>query len=495
MNASPAAAVTIRGYVVAALSFRIIFLPLMSALLVLTAIPLHAHEATLGGSKWSFGKNRILASIELGTSLFPEIRGIREGGYTLDTTPDEQLQRMTADVIQPYISERLSVAVNDRAYPVKVHKIVLEGSLWRIWLSVDGIGFNKPENRVKIDYRLLFEETKNAHVNLAYLYQSDAPLDAVQKVFDYSHPVANYSFNANTRIWEFSIKGAANEPATAPKAATPVTVTAAASGATASVQASRPAITTAVDKNGIPSPADGRKTVTPRVAAAHVSEAAPSGQSPDKGINTANSASNGKANVLVLNNSAKKSVWANIREFILLGIEHILIGYDHIAFLLALIVIGLSVREVLKIITAFTVAHSITLLLAALQIVSLNSRFVETVIALSICYIALENLFKKEVKYRWLITFCFGLIHGFGFASVLQDFIVGKSNLVLSVLSFNVGVEIGQLMIFLVLLPMLHFLRNRFEFRRITAGASVAIFILGFAWLIERVFDLKLIPI
>jgi hydrogenase/urease accessory protein HupE len=480
---------------VAALSFRKIFLSFIAVLLVLTAVPLHAHEATLGGSKWSLGKDRILAAIELGASLFPEIRGIREGGYSLDTPADEQLQRMTADVIQPYVSERLSVSVNDRAYPVKVHKIVLEGSLWRIWLSVDGIGFINPENRVKIDYRLLFEETKNAHVNLAYIYQSDAPLDAVQKVFDYSHPVANYSFNADTRIWEFSIKGAANEPATAPKAATHVAVTAAASGATASAQASSPAIKTAADKNGIPSPADGRKAVAPRVASAHVSEAAPGRQSPDKGINAANSASNGQTSGFVLNNPAKKSVWASIREFIVLGIEHILIGYDHIAFLLALIVIGLSVREVLKIITAFTMAHSITLLLAALQIVSLNSRFVETVIALSICYIALENLFKKEVKYRWLITFCFGLIHGFGFASVLQDFIVGKSDLVLSVLSFNVGVEIGQLLIFLVMLPVLHLLKNRFEFRRITAAASVAIFIQGFAWLVERVFDLKLLPI
>jgi hydrogenase/urease accessory protein HupE len=177
----------------------------------------------------------------------------------------------------------------------------------------------------------------------------------------------------------------------------------------------------------------------------------------------------------------------------MLGIEHILTGYDHIAFLIGLIVIGLSFREVLKIITAFTIAHSITLLLAALQIISINSRFVESVIAVSICYIALENLFKKEVKYRWLITFCFGLIHGFGFASALQELIVGKANLVLSVVSFNLGVETGQLMIFFVLLPVLHLLKQKMEFRRVTAAVSVAILIFGFTWLLERLFDLKLI--
>ena len=200
-------------------------------------------------------------------------------------------------------------------------------------------------------------------------------------------------------------------------------------------------------------------------------------------------------NSVVPKQPAKKSFWSNVGEFILLGIEHILTGYDHMAFLLALIIIGLSIREVLKIITAFTVAHSITLLLAATQVVSLNSRVVESVIAFSICYVALENLIKKKVDYRWLLTFGFGLIHGFGFASVLQELIVGKSNLLVSVVSFNLGVELGQLTIFLVLLPVLHLLRNKIEFRKVTVGVSLAIFILGFTWLIERGFNLKFLPI
>jgi len=131
--------------------------------------------------------------------------------------------------------------------------------------------------------------------------------------------------------------------------------------------------------------------------------------------------------------------------------------------------------------------------LAALEIVRLNSRFVESVIAFSICYVALENLFKKRVNYRWLIAFGFGLVHGFGFASALQELIVGKSNLLLSVLSFNLGVEIGQLMIFFVMLPILYLVKKQFGYKIITAGTSATIFVIGFAWLIERAFTLKLL--
>jgi hydrogenase/urease accessory protein HupE len=403
----------------------------------------------LGGSKWRFGNDRILAAIELGASLFPEIRGIRETGYNLDSLTEEQLKRITDDIIQPYITKNLSISVNNKPHPVKVYKTVLEGTLWRIWVSVDDAGFDLPENRVKIDYRLLFEETNNAHVNIAYMYSSDAAADEVQKVFDYSHPAAHNSFDANAHVWELTIQGVALQPANGtPGAAT--------STGPKNVQEGHPPTRPAPKKIAVSAPASRMSPV---------GTSAPENKSPG----------------------------ADISQFIKLGVEHILIGYDHIVFLLALIVIGLSTREVLKIITAFTVAHSITLLLAALQIVSLNSRFVEIVIALSICYVALENLFKKEVRYRWLITFGFGLIHGFGFAGFLQGLIVGKSDMVIAVLSFNVGVEIGQLMIFLVLLPVLHLLKSRFEFRKISAGASVAVFILGLTWVIERTLDMRLL--
>ena len=191
-------------------------------------------------------------------------------------------------------------------------------------------------------------------------------------------------------------------------------------------------------------------------------------------------------------NHSSPTFWESASQFILLGIKHILIGYDHILFLLALIVISLPIKEVLKLITSFTVAHSITLFLASLQIIQLNPRIVEAAIALSICYIAIENIYKKEIKHRWLLAFIFGLIHGFGFASILQDFTVDKSNLISLVLAFNIGVEVGQLLILAALLPVLYLLRMKFKSKSITENVSIAVFIMGFDWFLERAFNFKL---
>ena len=108
-------------------------------------------------------------------------------------------------------------------------------------------------------------------------------------------------------------------------------------------------------------------------------------------------------------------------SFVLLGIEHVLTGYDHVLFLLALLLVTRKIGAALKVITAFTVAHSLTLALATLDVVRLPSTFVETTIALSIVYVGVENLLVKEPRARWRCTFAFGLVHGFGFASVLQE--------------------------------------------------------------------------
>ena len=115
------------------------------------------------------------------------------------------------------------------------------------------------------------------------------------------------------------------------------------------------------------------------------------------------------------------SLWANAVEFTVLGIEHIFIGYDHIMFLLALIIVGGRLIGMVKIGTSFTVAHSITLVLAALEIVTLPGKWIEAGIAFSIAYVALENFWLKRSDLRWVITFFFGLVHGFGFANVLRD--------------------------------------------------------------------------
>jgi hydrogenase/urease accessory protein HupE len=184
-----------------------------------------------------------------------------------------------------------------------------------------------------------------------------------------------------------------------------------------------------------------------------------------------------------------------IKQFIILGVEHILIGYDHILFLLALIVIGMKNREVIRVITAFTIAHSITLILAATEVIYLNSRFVESIIALSICYVALENIFVEKIKYRWLTAFVFGLIHGFGFAGVLTEIGIPSSNFISALLAFNLGVEFGQIILFILIMPILYILHKYFTKKKTKIAISIIVFLFGLFWLLERVLDLSFMPL
>jgi hydrogenase/urease accessory protein HupE len=142
--------------------------------------------------------------------------------------------------------------------------------------------------------------------------------------------------------------------------------------------------------------------------------------------------------------------------FFLMGLEHIATGYDHLVFLLGLLVVGAPFRAAVKIITSFTVAHSLTLALAALDIIRLPVSLVEPLIAASIVYVGLENLFRKEWAGRWKLTFFFGLVHGCGFAAALRDLGVGTDGATVAVplLSFNLGVEAGQLAVAALVLPM-----------------------------------------
>jgi hypothetical protein len=176
-------------------------------------------------------------------------------------------------------------------------------------------------------------------------------------------------------------------------------------------------------------------------------------------------------------------------SFFPLGIEHILTGYDHLLFLLALMLRGGGIWSLLKIITAFTVAHSITLALAALDVVVLPGALVESVIALSIAYVALENLLPRyAVSRRWAVSFLFGLAHGFGFSSVLREIGLPKENLLLSLLNFNLGVEVGQLTIVLLVVPILMRLRNRPWEPRVVMAISSMIFVAGLVLFVERAF-------
>ncbi len=178
-------------------------------------------------------------------------------------------------------------------------------------------------------------------------------------------------------------------------------------------------------------------------------------------------------------------------RFFKMGVEHIFLGYDHICFLIALIVVS-KFREIVKIVTSFTIAHSITLILATLEVVHLDTRLIETCIAATIVYVALENLWVKDTRHRWWLTFFFGLIHGFGFANVLREMGLPKIGLIRCLLSFNLGVECGQLVIATLLLPLAYGLNHWKYGRNVAMGISVLLAAFGTAWFIDRAFGLEL---
>lgn len=174
-------------------------------------------------------------------------------------------------------------------------------------------------------------------------------------------------------------------------------------------------------------------------------------------------------------------------SFFPLGVEHIATGYDHLLFLLALVLCGGNLKSLIKIITAFTLAHSMTLGAAALGLVSLPSALVEAVIALSIAYVAFENLFPRfAISRRWTISFLFGLVHGFGFSSVLQEIGLPKDSLVWALLNFNLGVEAGQLIAVLITLPALLWLNKQSYAQRVIQMLSAIVMLVGLGLFIER---------
>ncbi len=178
---------------------------------------------------------------------------------------------------------------------------------------------------------------------------------------------------------------------------------------------------------------------------------------------------------------------AHALAFLKLGIVHIFVGYDHIAFLLGLLLGGGSTLTIVKIVTAFTAAHSVTLSLAALDVVTLSPVVVEAGIALSIVYVAGENLFTRRPQGRWIVSFLFGLVHGFGFAGVLKELALPSSSLVASLITFNVGVEIAQVAVVALVVPALYGLMRTRLHAPLTRMASVVILSLGLFWLYQRV--------
>ncbi|MFM8904988.1 MAG: HupE/UreJ family protein [Verrucomicrobiota bacterium] len=179
------------------------------------------------------------------------------------------------------------------------------------------------------------------------------------------------------------------------------------------------------------------------------------------------------------------SVWRRCWQFLRMGVAHIFLGFDHLCFLAALILVARA-RDLLLVVTSFTVAHSCTLILAALDLVTPPGRMVEAGIAASIVYVAWENLSPRERPNRWILTFFFGLVHGFGFAEVLRGMSLPEEGLIRCLLSFNVGVECGQLAIVLCLFWPVSRLRARPSGDAFVRYASLVILSLGAAWLIDR---------
>lgn len=190
----------------------------------------------------------------------------------------------------------------------------------------------------------------------------------------------------------------------------------------------------------------------------------------------------------------RQGTLAVVRKFVPAGVHHILIGPDHILFLVGLLLLGGSMRRLILIVSGFTVAHSITLSLAALNIFSPSSRIVEPAIALSIVYVGVDNLMVRSGRdVRAWIAFAFGFIHGFGFAGVLREMELPGRALGWSLFSFNLGVEIGQLFVVVLVASALAVLRSQSSQsepagRRLAYAGSIAVIAVGAFWFVQRVF-------
>lgn len=173
-------------------------------------------------------------------------------------------------------------------------------------------------------------------------------------------------------------------------------------------------------------------------------------------------------------------------SFLKLGMEHLLTGYDHILFLLT-VVVGISFIESLKAVTSFTVAHSITMALGVLGAVSLPDRVVEPLIAATVIYVAFENVMTVNIRRRWMWTFFFGLVHGLGFVGALKRITMSQKELVLSLASFNVGIELGQLVILTVAVLALRYIRHYAWFTSFKRAFSASVGLLAIVWLGQRI--------
>ncbi|MDP3838734.1 MAG: HupE/UreJ family protein [Methylococcales bacterium] len=194
--------------------------------------------------------------------------------------------------------------------------------------------------------------------------------------------------------------------------------------------------------------------------------------------------------VAATSNDTETPTASTFSDFLLLGIEHILTGYDHLLFLFSLLIVTHSFWPAIKIITFFTIAHSITLGLAAFNVIDIPSSIVEPLIAATIIYVGVENIVRGDhPKGRQWLTFFFGLVHGFGFAAVLREMGISsmETGIMLPLFSFNLGVELGQITVAAVFLPIIWWLHKKPLIEpKLTPVCSIFASVAGAYWLIER---------
>ncbi len=201
-----------------------------------------------------------------------------------------------------------------------------------------------------------------------------------------------------------------------------------------------------------------------------------------------------KDKILEIVRNRETNIWDNMYDFAVIGVHHILSGLDHILFVLSLLLVFASVREILKLTITFTIAHSLTLILAGTGVLMLSSRIVEPIIALSISFVALTTVFfahkkwRGDMKAKLLMVFGFGLFHGLGFAGLLEEIHVPKEKFVSSLFAFNIGIEIGQLIIVAVALPCIFYARKKLWYPYMIKTIAVLIGALGIYWAIQRAF-------
>jgi hydrogenase/urease accessory protein HupE len=240
--------------------------------------------------------------------------------------------------------------------------------------------------------------------------------------------------------------------------------------------------------------ATGREVYDPRTVARQNAGIVTAGTSGTVNAEGAMQANESDEDTVAIGASSIVSLMAH---FLKEGVIHILIGWDHVLFVVGLILLANSLRSLVTVITAFTVAHSITLILTSLNVLRVDQpQIVEAIIAASVAYVGLENLIRvnKTVNWRWVLVFAFGLLHGMGFAGVLAELLgeemkgASRGQLVACLLTFNVGVELGQLLIIAILFPLLVLLRKNspVNLKRVVIAGSVVVMFMGVSFLLDR---------